>query len=244
MGLRSGLAAMAFGALALMASAAQAQTANDLLKALTKGATPAPTVSQRDASDGLRSALDLSAKAVTERLGRADGFFGDARIRIPLPGALGRAQRSLKPMGLAGPLDDLQLTMNRSAESAMPTARRLFLDAIRGLTFDDALTILRGGDDAATQFLRRRTEASLIQLLRPPMQQALTRSGAYAALDQAVRRTPAAQFLSVSRDDLTNFAVQKTLDGAFSYIAEEERTIRSDPAKQTTNLLRKVFGGR
>lgn len=223
-----------------VAAPASGQSLGDVFKHITRPGS----VSQQDASDGLRAALDLSARTVTERLGQTNGFFGDARIKIPLPGTLGRLQRSLKPMGMAAPFDDLQLAMNRAAEAAMPVARDLFLDAIRGLTFQDAVTILRGGDTAATDFLRRRTEARLISLLTPPMEQTLSQTGAYRALDGLVSRTQAARFASVSRRDLTNFAVKKTLDGAFGYIADEERSIRQDPAKRTTDLLRRVFGGR
>jgi hypothetical protein len=232
----------ALAALAV-AAPASAQSVNDVVRQITR---PNASVSERDASDGLRAALDLSARGVTERLGRPNGFFGDPKIQIPLPGTLARIQKGLKPLGLSGALDDVQLQINRSAEAAMPTARRLFLDAIRGLTIQDALTILRGGDDAATRLLRARTETSLTALLTPPMEQALTQTGAYRALENAARRTPmaGANLAGVTRTDLTNFAVQKTLDGAFAYIAEEERNIRKDPAKRTTDLLRRVFGGR
>ena len=224
-----------------LAAPAPAQTWGDVLKQIGR---PSGAVSQSDASDGLRAALDLSARAVTERLGKPDGFFADGKIKIPLPGTLGRLQRNLKPVGLAGPFDELQLSVNRAAEASMPVARDLFLDAIRGITFQDALNILRGGDDAATRFLRGRTEARLISLLTPPMEKALGQTGAYRTFEGLVSRTGAARFANVSRRDLTDFAVKKTLDGAFGYIAEEERGIRRDPAKRTTDLLRRVFGGR
>jgi hypothetical protein len=239
--------AVVFAASLAVTAPAAAQSLNDALRQITGPRAPTPgAINQREAADGLRAALDLSARGVTDRLGRPDGFFGDPKIRIPLPGALSRVQKSLKPLGLSGALDDLQLSINRSAEAAMPTARRLFLDAVRGITFEDALNILRGGDDAATRFLRARTQASLISLLTPPMEQTLTQTGAYQALESAARRTPfaGANLAGVTRKDLTDFAVQKTLDGAFSYIAEEERSIRRDPAKRTTDLLRRVFGAR
>lgn len=226
-----------------VAAPASGQSLNDALRQIVR---PSATVNERDASDGLRAALDLAARDVADRLGRPNGFFADPKIQIPLPSTLARVQKSLKPLGLSGALDDVQLTINRSAEAAMPTARRLFLDAIRGLTIQDALNILRGGDDAATQLLRTRTEASLSALLTGPMEQALTQTGAFRAMENVSRRTPMGlgNIASVSRTDLTQFAVKKTLDGAFAYIAEEERSIRRDPAKRTTDLLRRVFGGR
>jgi hypothetical protein len=237
----AGLAAAVLAvALAAGWPSAQAQSAGDVLRNAIR-TTP---VTQRDASDGLRTALDVSAKAVTDRLSKPDGFWGDPKVRIPLPSGLARAQRGLKPLGLAGPLDDLQVNLNRAAEGAMPAAGRILQDAIRGITFQDALTLLRGGDTAATTFLRRRTETSLIALLAPPMEQALTRTGAYSALEGLGNRSGLGNLMSVSRKDLTDFAVKKTLDAAFFSIAEEERSIRRDPAKRTNDILRRVFGGR
>lgn len=236
-------ACIAAGLLAVAAPAgvAQAQSLGDVLGAIVR--QPATGVSQTEAADGLRSALDLSAKTVAARLGRENGFFGDNRIRIPLPGNLARLQRSLKPIGLAGGLDELQLGLNRAAEGAMPAVGRLIGDAIRGITFQDALNILRGGDTAATQFLRSRTEKSLAGLLAPPMEQALSRSGAFTSLERLAGSLRVGNAAGISRADLTSFAVSKALDGAFGYIADEERSIRRDPAKRTTDLLRKVFGG-
>jgi hypothetical protein len=106
----------------------------------------AQTIGQTEAARGVKEALTLAAQYATDRLGRRDGFFGDNRVRIPLPRTLARAQSSLRPLRLSGPLDDLQLRMNRGAEAAMPEARRLFVNAIRAITVRDAVTIVTGGD--------------------------------------------------------------------------------------------------
>lgn len=224
------------------AGAAQAQSVGDLLKGVGR-ASAASSLTQRDAVAGLKEALQASASAATARLGRSDGFFGDPRVRIPLPGTLGRTQRSLKAVGLSAPLDDLELRVNRGAEAAMPQARSIFVSAIRSMTIEDAVGIVRGGDDAGAQFLRAKAGAQISALLRPHMETALQRSGAFAALDTASARAGLSGAAQTFRTDLIEFAVGKALDGAFGYIAEEERAIRRDPARRTTALLRRVFGG-
>ncbi|KAF0172963.1 MAG: DUF4197 domain-containing protein [Hyphomonadaceae bacterium] len=216
-----------------------------ILKGISRPAT-GPAISQRDAAAGLREALQGSVVQVTTRLGRVDGFFRDPKVHIPLPGTLASAQRGLRPLGMAGPLDDLELKMNRAAEAAMPQAKTLFLDAVRSITFSDALSIVRGGDDAATRYLREKSQTRLAELMRPYMESALRQSGAFSALDAAVARSPINAGVAVSnlRGEIVNFAVSKALDGAFAYVAEEERAIRHDHARRTSDLLRRVFGQR
>lgn len=216
-----------------------------ILKGITQPATASAT-SQRDAALGLREALSNGVVAVTTRLGRTDGFFRDPKVHIPLPGTLASAQRGLRQLGMAGPLDDLELKMNRAAEAAMPQAKTLFLDAVRSITFSDAVSIVRGGDDAATRYLRDKSQTRLTELLRPYMETALQQSGAFTALDAAVARSRfnAGGAVANLRGDVVNFAVAKALDGAFAYVAEEEKGIRHDPARRTSDLLRRVFGAR
>jgi len=218
----------------------------NILKGLSRPATAVTAAgsSQRDAAAGLREALQVAVVQTTTRLGRPDGFFGDARVHIPLPSTLASAQRSLRPLGLSAPLDDLELKVNRAAEAAMPQAKTLFLDAVRSITFADAVSILRGGDDAATRYLREKSGAKLAELLRPHMESALQQSGAFSALDTAVSRSRlnASGAVQGLRGDVVNFAVTKALDGAFAYVAEEEKGIRQDPAKRTSDILRRVFG--
>jgi hypothetical protein len=227
---------------------AAAQTGSPSLGDLLRGLGRTPpavqgALTQRDAAAGLREALQLSATNATARLGRVDGFFADPKVRIPLPGLLGRTQRTLAPLGLSAPFDDLERRVNRGAEAAMPQARALFVDAIRSMTIEDAIGVVRGGEDAGTRFLRGKSEARLAELLRPQMENALSQAGAFSALDAAASRGGFPNASASLRQDLVRFAVGKALDGAFGYVAEEERAIRRDPARRTTALLRRVFGG-
>jgi hypothetical protein len=154
-------------------------------------------------------------------------------------------QNELAKLGLSGPLDDLQLRMNRAAEDAVPAGKRIVIDAVKSITIDDAVGILRGGDSAATDFLRGRTEENLRGLFTPYVESALEGSGAYRTLDSVVSSQPLLAVAATDyKSDLTTHAVQFGLDGLFTYLAVEEKKIRDNPVARTTELLRKVFGSR
>jgi hypothetical protein len=200
------------------------------------------SLTQADAGRGIRDALGLAAMNATTRLGQSDGFWGDARVRIPLPGMLGQAQRTLSGFGMAGPLDQLQESLNHAAETTMPEAAGLFVNAVRDITIGDAIDIVRGGDDSATRYLRGRTETRLTTLLKPPMTRALTDSGAFTLMRSALREVGLASMTTELRAEVISFSTAKALDGCFFFIAEEERAIRRDPVRRTTDILRRVFG--
>lgn len=234
----AGLAA--FGA----AVPAFAQSAADILRQVAAARPAAGALSNADAEGGLREALTNGAVNAVLRVGKLDGYWRDVAIQIPLPGLLGDAQRLLKPLGQSRLLDDLQLRMNRAAETAAPKARDLFVAAVRGMTVQDALGIVRGGETAGTEYLRGRTQDQLKSEFRPIVANALDGAGAVRVFDQAVRRHGAQGLVGSSpRDALIDFATSKALDGLFHYVGQEERDIRTNPVKRTTDLLRRVFGG-
>jgi hypothetical protein len=200
------------------------------------------SLTQSDARTGIRDALGLAALNATTRLAQPDAFWRNARVRIPLPGVLGQTQRTLAPMHMSGPLDNLQESLNHAAERTMPEAGRLFSNAVRTVTIADAIEIVRGGNDSATRYLRGRTETQLTSLLRPPMTEALTQSGAFTLLRSALREVGLASMTRDLRGEVINFSTTKALDGCFYFIAEEERAIRRDPWRRTTDILRRVFG--
>lgn len=194
---------------------------------------------------GLRQALEIGADRVAAQIGVKDGFWKDPRIQIPLPGRLGEVQQQLSGLGLSGPLDDLQLRMNRAAEQAVPAGKRIVVDAVKSITIEDAIGLLRGGDSAATDFLRRKTETNLRSTFAPYVETALSSSGAYQTLDNVTSSVPMLATISTDyKSDLTNHAVQFGLDGLFNYLAVEEKKIRDNPVARTTDLLKKVFGSR
>lgn len=201
------------------------------------------SLSKGEVASGLKEALTVASDAAAKRLSRKDGFFGDAAVRIPLPGVLSDAQKRLQPFGMSGPLDDLQLKVNRAAESATPTAKKLVIDAVKSITFEDAMGILRGSDTAATDFLRKKTEVNLRKAFRPYFEEALQTSGALVAVDGAVAKYGAGLVKTDAKTWLADNATTGALNGLFYYVAREEQAIRRDPLKRTTALLQKVFGG-
>jgi hypothetical protein len=223
--------ALVFG-LAASAAAGPAFAQRPLLDGLTQG----------DASRGIKEALSLASMNATNRLAQPDGFWGNQRVRIPLPGALGETQRALARMRMSGPLDQLQENLNHAAESVMPQAASLFTNAVRTITIADAIDVVRGGEDSATRYLRGRTETRLTNLLKPPMTRALTSSGAFALMRSALREVGLASMTADLRREVIDFSTAKALDGCFYFIAEEERAIRRDPWRRTSDILRRVFG--
>ncbi len=227
------------------ANIAHAQTWGDVIGVVVKSQTGGASFTQGEAASGVKEALRFGVVVATTRLGKTDGFFKDFKVHIPLPSTLAKVQQTVKPFGLAGPLDDLELRMNRSAEAAMPAAKKIFLNVVQSLTLSDAISIVRGGETGATTFLRSRTEGDLTKALTPPMKKTLNASGAFSVLDVVGRKFRSyggTDFKNNLKQQVIDFAVLKTLDGGFHYIGEEERAIRRDPVKRTTEILRKVFG--
>ncbi|MCR9270554.1 MAG: DUF4197 domain-containing protein [Hyphomonadaceae bacterium] len=219
------------------------QVLGDVLGGIEGAQSPSGELTLAEIDAGLRQALEIGTERVAAQIGVTDGYWKDPQIQIPLPGRLGQVQGELSKVGLSGPLDDLQLRMNRAAEDAVPAGKRIVIDAVQSITIEDALGILRGGDSAATDFLRGRTEASLRQTFTPYVQDALESSGAYRALDSVTSSQPLLAVAATDyKSDLTTYAVQFGLDGLFTYLAVEEKKIRDNPVARTTELLRRVFG--
>ena len=200
-------------------------------------------LSSAEVSDGLKEALSVAAERASSRLGARDGFFEDPEVRIGLPGVLVGVQSRLRPFGMSGPLDDLELRVNRGAEAAMPAAKKLVVDAIRSMTIEDAMSVLRGDDTAATQLLRSKTEVGLKQALSPYVESALSDAGALRAADSVVNRYARGLVDAEPRDIIITHAGDGAVEGFCHYVASEELAIRRDPVKRTSEILRKVFGG-
>ncbi|GGX64015.1 hypothetical protein GCM10011309_12580 [Litorimonas cladophorae] len=195
---------------------------------------------------GLKAALDNGVGNALANVGVLDGFLGNDIVRIPLPKVLQDVQSFLAPIGADRLLVDLQTQLNRGAEKAAPVAKDIFLGAVRDLTITDAFDILRGPDTAATEYLRGRTTDRLAQLFAPIMENALNQTGALRLVDDVSSQLKSVPFApnlgSDARTDLIDHGVKYGLSGVFHYIGEEEKAIRADPAKRTSDILRRVFG--
>lgn len=238
------------GGFAAAAAPARAQSwwdrARKLVEDLTGGGAADGALTAADAAAGLREALNLGVRRTIERVGRPDGYFADAAIHIPLPSGWARAQSALGAVGLSGLLDDLELRLNRAAETAAPLASDIFMGAIRDMTIADAIEIVRGPDDAATRYFETRMTPPLKTAFRPVIETELEGAGAMGVYDRIQARVanlPLAGDVAASeRGDLVDHGLDFALAGLFHYLAVEEAAIRNDPAKRTSEILRRVFG--
>ncbi|MDA0997924.1 MAG: DUF4197 domain-containing protein [Proteobacteria bacterium] len=228
------------------ASPLPAQTLFDQGKNLIKGlgggtSAPAASLTSDQITGGLRDALRVGTERVVGTLGRADGFNASPDVHIPLPDSLKLVKTTLTKVGMSGLVDDLELRLNRAAEAAVPNATKLFGDAIAAMSIDDANGILNGPKDAATQYFKSKMSAPLAADMKPIVDQQLAGVGAIAAYDKMIAQYKSLPFVPDAKANLTDHVLSKGIDGVFLYLAKEEAAIRDNPAKQTTDLLQKVF---
>lgn len=193
---------------------------------------------------GLKEALQIGAGNAVNLTGRLDGFFKNAAIKILLPKQLETVGKGLRAVGQGKMVDEFVLSMNRAAEKAAPQARKFFVDAIKEMTFDDARKILTGGDTAATEYFKEKTADNIATAFRPIIETAMNDVGAtrqYKELTGRVRNLP---FVRTESLDIDDYVVNKSLDGLFYMVGEEEKKIRKNPAARVTSILREVFGRR
>ncbi|MDX1348032.1 MAG: DUF4197 domain-containing protein [Thiomicrorhabdus chilensis] len=203
---------------------------------------PSNNLSSEELNKAFKEALSLGSKAVVSQLSVKDGFNADQAIHIPLPDELKRVKSLLGNVGMGHLMEDLELKLNRAAEAATPEAQALFLNAIKSMTFEDVQTIYQGPKDSGTQYLKSKTSDDLKQKMRPIIEQTLNRVGAVNTYDKVMHEYKSLPFVPDVKADLLNHVTQKGMDGMFYYLAKEEEKIRKDPVKQTTELLKKVFG--
>jgi hypothetical protein len=200
------------------------------------------SLSNKDASAGLKKALDQGINQAVGKLGVSGGFLENPTVKIPLPPKLAKAESAMRMLGMGSQADELVVAMNRAAEAAVPESKALLKQALRQMTVDDAKQILTGGDDAATQYFKRATYAPL-QIKFAPIVERATRNVKLADTYDAVAQKGVALGVVKPEDaSLQAYVTQKTLDGLYLMMAEEERAIRKDPLGQGSELLKKVFG--
>lgn len=218
------------------------QMGEQVMTQLGSGNQPAGALSLAEIDAGLKEALRVGTERVVGQLGKNDGFNADRAIRIPLPDKLAAARTTFGRLGLAGLFDDLELRLNRAAEAATPKAKELFWQAIREMTLQDAQAIFKGADDAATRYFQRKMTAGLAAAMRPVVDRSLNEVGAVRVYNQAVAQVRTIPYAPEIKTDLTGYVVERGMAGIFHYLAQEEAAIRRNPAKRTTELLRRVFG--
>ena len=213
----------------------------DILKPLT-GETNVSGPTESEVGQAFKEALRIGSDNVVQQLGSLDGFNADPKVHIPLPEELSTVKTMLGRIGLSGTVDDLEMKLNRAAENATPKAKELFWQAITEMTFDDVMTIYKGPEDSATMYFREKMSPGLKEEMRPLIENSMSEVGVVQAYDNVIGQYRSLPFVPDVKADLTDHVLQKGIDGIFYYIAREEAAIRENPAKQTTALLKRVFG--
>lgn len=206
----------------------------------TRRANTASVLSEADIGAALREALAKGASSAVQQLGQPDGYWRNPGVRIPLPKKLVKADALLRGFGAGPRLDELHLSMNRAAESAVPVAAEVFSGAIRQMTLTDVRAILDGAPDAATQYFRRSSGDTLLARFKPIVA-GITAKAGLAQQYKAVLAGAGPLATTLGAPDLDDYVARKALDGLFQRVAEEEKVIRDNPAARTTALMKKVF---
>lgn len=199
-------------------------------------------LSNAQASQGLKLALEKGAMAAVKSLGRPNGFLGNDKVRIPLPGMLEDAAKLLRKLGQGARLDELIVAMNHAAETAVPLARDMLVGAVKTMNVQDAKKILTGGDNSVTQFFADRTRQDLSRKFLPVVTKVTARVNLADKYNQLAGKAAGLGLLKGDRVSIEQYVTAKALDGLYFMIAEEEKKIRQDPVGTGSAVLQKVFG--
>ncbi len=199
-------------------------------------------VTQTEIVKGLKQALHFGISNGAQKVSLKDGFFKNAKIKIPFPPEVNKVANTLRDIGAGKLVDNVVLSLNRAAEDASKSAKDIFVTAIKQMTFQDAMGILKGEQDAATQFLKRTTTPQLTSAFKPVISRSLDKVDATKHWSDIFTRYNKIPFVKKQVDtDLTGYVTGKALDGLFVMVAQEEAKIRKDPLARSTDLLKKVF---
>jgi hypothetical protein len=214
------------------------QALEDANKALGSG-KPLTTA---EVAEGLKEALVKGISTGADLVSITDGYFKNPEIKIPFPPEVKKVEDALRKIGLGGQVDKFVMTLNRGAEDAAKEAKPIFIAAIKSMTIQDAWAILKGEDNAATEYLKRTTSALLKEKFKPVIQNSLNKVNATKYYGEIVSRYNQIPLVQKVNPDLDDYATDKAIEGLFVMIAKEEKNIRQDPLARTTEILKRVFG--
>ncbi len=214
------------------------------ISAVLKGSQNRDDLTTGEIGNALKEALRIGSDNVVSRLGQEDGFSGDPAVHIPLPEEFEIVKKTLDRFGMSYLAEELEIKLNRAAEEATPKARELFFQAIKDMTFEDVTNIYNGPDDSATQYFQGKMAQSLAEEMQPIINDSLSQVGAVRTYDKIMNKYRSIPFMPDVKANLTHYVTQKGMEGIFHYMAKEEAAIRENPAKQTTALLKRVFGSK
>ncbi len=195
-----------------------------------------------EATTGLKTALEKGATAAIQLLGKPDGFLGNPKVRIPLPGYLNDASKLLKTLGQGKRVDELVTSMNRAAEAAVPMAKDLLVSTVKGMSVTDAKNILSGGENSVTTFFAEKTREPLGVQFLPIVTKATEKVGLVAKYNRVAGKAAGMGLVKKEDASIQQYVTGKSLDGLYMMIGEEEKKIRQDPVGTGSAVLKKVFG--
>ncbi|WP_415033809.1 DUF4197 domain-containing protein [Azonexus sp.] len=210
--------------------------------AFTQAQAGLESISNADAGSGVREALAKGAQFAVSSLGQSNGFLGNAKVKIPLPGYLQKAEKGLRMFGMGKQADQLVDTMNHAAENAVAEAMPILSDAIRKMTLQDAKAILTGGDDSVTQYFQRSSSEQLATKFMPIVKTATAKLQLAEQYNNFAGKAAGMGLIDKKDADIDSYVTQKAMDGLFLMIAEEEKKLRSNPLEAGSAILKKVFG--
>lgn len=216
-----------------------------LLLAATSSLTHAGLLdafSDKDATGGMREALAQGASLAVKQLGREDGFLGNPKVRIELPANLQKAETALRMMGQGQTIDELETSMNRAAEQAVPEAQALLLAAVKQMSVQDVKNVLSGGEDSATRYFREKTSAELSKRFQPIVSRITGKLAITQQYNSLAGKAAGFGLLKPEDASVEQYVTKKALDGLYLMIAEQERAIRENPAQAAGSLAKKIFG--
>lgn len=235
-------AAHAFDLEGALKGALEKNNAGQTAAAPASGGNGVDQLKSTEISSGLKEALTRGSEAAVSQLGKPDGFFGNEALRIPLPANLQKAEKIMRRMGMGKQADELILSMNRAAESAVPEAKTLLVKSVREMSIEDAKGILTGGDTAATEFFRRKTEIALTKRFAPIVKNTTDRAGLAQQYNKYAGTAVRFGALDKNQATVEQYVTQQALDRLYRVIGEQERALRANPMQAGSDLLQKVFG--
>jgi hypothetical protein len=221
------------------------QTVTALLFALTASLAQAAgldAISTGDASSGVKEALVKGADFAVSSLGKDNGFLGNSKVKIPLPESLHTAEKAMRTFGMGKQADELIETMNHAAENAVAQAKPILMDSIKKISVNDAKGILTGGDDGVTQYFKRTSTEPLTQKFMPIVKASVKKVQLAERYNQFAGKAASLGLIDKKDADIDSYVTQKAMDGLFAMIAEQEKSLRSNPLGAGSSLLKKVFG--
>ncbi|MBT1705006.1 DUF4197 domain-containing protein [Chryseosolibacter indicus] len=217
------------------------QTIGEVNKSLGKG-TSTKALTTAEVAEGLKEALIKGISTGSDLVSQMDGYFKNPEIKIPFPPDVQKVEDRLRQIGFGNEVDKFIMTLNRGAEDAAKEAKPIFITAIKSMTIEDAWAILKGQDDAATQYLKRTTSSQLKEKFKPVIQNSLNKVNATKYYGDIVTRYNQIPLVQKVNPDLDDYATDKAIEGLFLMISKEEKNIRENPVARTTELLKRVFG--